>query len=72
MEATNELLTIAELAIGLVGFSGVVVAFTRGDALRKADWFYFIALVSSAAITALLAFIPFLVHHAGLVGPSLV
>jgi hypothetical protein len=34
MEAREELLTIAEIAVGLAGFSGVVVAFLQRGGLR--------------------------------------
>lgn len=71
MEASDELLTIAELSIGLAGFSGAVVAFRRGNGLRVADRFYFIALVSTAATAGLATLVPFLVHHTGSVGVEL-
>ena len=68
MEATDELLTIAELAIGLAGFSGVVVAFSINRGLRAVDRFYFIALLTSAFTAVLLAYVPFLLHWAGVTG----
>ncbi len=45
MEASDELLTIAELAVGLAGFSGVVVAFTRQGELSLTDRYRFIGLL---------------------------
>ncbi len=71
MEASEELLTISELAIGLAGFSGVVVAFTRGGALRPTDRFRFITLFTSALSVLVVAFVPFGFHHAGQTGPTL-
>jgi hypothetical protein len=71
MEASEELLTIAELAIGLAGFSGIVVAFNRGRGLRHVDRFRFIALFSTALSALVLAFVPFGFHHAGQAGPAL-
>ena len=71
MEASDELLTIAELAIGLAGFSGVAVAFTRRGGLRPVDRFRFIALFSQALSIVVLAFVPIGFHHAGQVGPAL-
>ena len=68
MEASEELLTIAELAIGLAGFSGVVVAFNRGGGLRPTDRFRFIALFTSALSVLVVAFVPFGFHHAGQTG----
>ena len=72
MEASEELLTIAELAIGLAGFSGVVVAFNRGGGLRPTDSFRFIALFCSALSVLVVAFVPFGFHYAGQAGPALV
>ena len=71
MEASDELLTIAELAIGLAGFSGVVVAFTQRGALRQTDLFRFIALFSLALAALVLAFVPFGFHHAGQSGTAI-
>ena len=71
MEAVDELLTVAELAIGLAGFSGVVVAFTRGKGLRKDDRYYFVALLYATFTAVLVAFVPMVFHHAGLAGPAL-
>jgi hypothetical protein len=71
MEAADELLTIAQLAIGLAGFSGVVVAFSRQEGLREIDRFYFIALLTCAFTAVLLAFVPFFFHHEGLTGAAL-
>ncbi|MDX1733821.1 MAG: hypothetical protein R3228_05615 [Halioglobus sp.] len=68
MEASDELLTIAELAITLTGFSGVVAAFGHQDGLRKDERFFFVALVIVAISTALLAFVPFIFHAAGITG----
>ena len=72
MEAADELLTIAELAIGLAGFSGVVAAFThRGAALNEVDRYHFIILFSVTLSAVFVAFVPFGFHHAGFVGAPL-
>ena len=71
MEASNELLVIAELGIGLAGFSGVVVAFRRSGGLRRPERFLFIALVTAALCVAFLAFVPFGFHYAGQAGATL-
>ena len=71
MEASNELLVIAELAIGLAGFSGVVVAFRRNEGLRAPERFLFISLITTALSAGFLAFVPFVFHHAGQSGPTL-
>ena len=65
------MLTIAEMAIGLAGFSGVAVAFTRRGGFRQTDRFRFIALFSQALSVVVLAFVPIGFHHAGQVGPAL-
>jgi hypothetical protein len=71
MQAIDELLTIAELAIGLSGFSAVVVSFTHRGGLREVDRFSFVALLTTAGTAIVLSFAPFLFNHAGLVGPAL-
>jgi hypothetical protein len=65
MSASDELLTIAELAIGLAGFSGVVVAFAYRGQLEAIDRMRFIALFSTAISTAIFAFLPFVFARGG-------
>lgn len=62
MEAEEELLAIAALAITLAGFSGAVVSFTR-QGLRAVDRYFFISLVWTAFTAAFLAYVPILCHH---------
>ena len=71
MEGSDELLTIAELAVGLAGFAGLVVAFTHHGRLRPGDRFRFIVLFSQALFVAALAFVPFGFHNAGQIAPAL-
>ena len=71
MEASDELLTIAELAIGLAGFSGIAVVFRGREGLREVDRFRFIALFSTSISVLVLAFVPFGFYHAGQTGPEL-
>jgi hypothetical protein len=71
MEGSDELLTIAELAVGLAGIAGLVVAFTRDGRLLPTDRYRFILLFSLALFAAALAFVPFGFHHAGKAGPAL-
>ena len=71
MEASEVLLTIAEMAIGLAGFSGVVLAFTYQGRLRPSDRYRFIGLFTQALTVALLCFVPFGFHYASLVGVSI-
>ena len=71
MEASDELLTIAELAITLTGFSGVVAAFGHNRGLRKDERFFFIALVIVAISTVFLSFVPFIFNYAGITGDKI-
>ena len=71
MKGADELLTIAELAVGLAGFAGVVVAFTRRGKLKGAERHRFANLFSQALFGTALCFVPFAFHHAGQVGPAL-
>ena len=59
MDASNELLTIAELAVGLAGFSGVVAALSHRGKLGEIDRFHFIILFSVSFIAVFLCFVPF-------------
>ncbi len=65
MEASDELLTIAELAVGLAGFSGVVVVFRGQGGLRLVDRFRFLSVLSQALTVLVLAFVPFGFRHGG-------
>ena len=71
MNASDELLTVAELAIGLAGFSGVVVAFAYRGQLTAIDQMRFIALFTIAIATAMFAFLPFAFSHTGLSDPAI-
>ena len=68
MEASDELLTMAEIAITLTGFSGGVAAFSARHGFRKDERFFFISLVVVAISTVLLCFVPFVIHAAGFEG----
>jgi hypothetical protein len=59
MGASDELLTLAELAVGLAGFAGVVVAFAYHGELEAIDRLRFIGLFTIAISTAVFAFVPF-------------
>ncbi|MCP5060020.1 MAG: hypothetical protein GY937_25235 [bacterium] len=58
MDARDELLTIAEIAIGIAGFSGVVAAFLQRDGLHPLDRVRFLNIFATAFITLVLAFVP--------------
>lgn len=63
MEVREELLNIAEIAIGIAGFSGVVAAFLQRGGLHEVDRVRFINLFSTAFSTLVLAYVPIVVSH---------
>ena len=65
MDGHDELLTIAEIAVGLAGFSGVVAGFIQRGGLSAADRLRFIALFITAFAALVLAFIPIALAYAG-------
>jgi hypothetical protein len=58
MDFRDELLTVAELAIGIAGFSAVVAAFAHRGDLQQRDIDRFRILVTSAGAAVILAFLP--------------
>ncbi len=67
MDARDELLTIAEIAIALAGFAGVVAVFIQRDGgQHPADRIRFLGVFSIAFLAVLLAFWPVALTHAGL------
>jgi hypothetical protein len=68
---SEELLTIAEISIGIAGFSGVVAAFLQRDQLHQLDQARFINLFVVAFSTLFLAFVPISLWHAGFDGLGL-
>ena len=71
MEASEVLLTLAEIAIGLAGFSGVVAAFSRTRHFPHEDRVRFLMLIGGTFFVIVLAFVPFLVLYAGGDGPAI-
>lgn len=58
MDGQNELLTIAEIAIGIAGFAGVISVFAQRGHLSPADRLRFLGVISTAFSALLLAFVP--------------
>lgn len=60
MEPADALLSIAEIALGLAGFGGIFVAFSRdrGVARSPADTYRLVVLLSAALSTLLLSLLP--------------
>ena len=73
MEVREELLNIAEIAIGIAGFSGVIAAFLQRGGLHPVDRVRFVNLFATAFATLALAYVPIvishLVHGAGQIWP---
>ena len=67
----NALLTVAELAVAVAGFSVVISVFITRGRLTQIDRSRFIWLFTTALITALLAFLPIILNQAGLSGEIL-
>lgn len=66
MTGGGALLTIAELAISLAGFSAVISAFTIHGKLTPVDRSKFLWLFATAFVAALLSFVPVVLDEAGL------
>lgn len=64
MSTSDALLTVAEIAIALAGFSAVVAAFVREGELSRDDRVSFAWLFTTAFVAALLAFVPTLLAEA--------
>ncbi|MEN8162141.1 MAG: hypothetical protein ABFS41_18875 [Myxococcota bacterium] len=73
MEGASTLELLAELAVGVLGFSGIVVAIGRRQAGKwtPIDQRRFFSMVLIGALVIVLALLPFPLHHAGLDGASL-
>jgi hypothetical protein len=63
MDARDELLTIAEISIGIAGFSGVIAAFLHRDVLHPVDRARFVMLFGLAFTTVGLAYVPIVVSR---------
>jgi len=68
MEGASTLELIAELAIGLLGFSGIIAALARSGAgqLNLIDRARFSTMVLLGALAEVLALLPFALYHSGL------
>jgi hypothetical protein len=65
--ASDVLFTIAELAVALAGFSGVVVGLRgRAGGLSPQDRFGMVHILSSSGAAMLFSMLPFALHAAGL------
>jgi hypothetical protein len=73
MEGAEILQLLAELAVGVLGFSGVVAVLGRRGAGEWApeDRSRFFWMVWATALVLVSSLIPFLLHHGGIAGPPL-
>jgi hypothetical protein len=67
----DELLTVAEISIGIAGFSGVVAAFLQREQLHQLDQARFINLFVVAFSALFLTFVPISFSYAGFSGMAL-
>jgi hypothetical protein len=65
LDGHDELLTIAEIAVGLAGFSGVIAVFIQRGGLPLADRVRFLALFVTAFTALILAFLPIALAYSG-------
>ena len=73
MEGAEILQLLAELAVGVLGFSGVVAVLGRRSAgeWSPVDRSRFFGLVWMTTLVLVSSLIPFLLHHGGIAGPPL-
>ena len=71
MVGSDSLLTTAELAIAIAGFSAVIAVFANHGRLSQDDRSRFFWLFTTAFVAALLAYVPIVLSQAGLSGPPL-
>jgi hypothetical protein len=65
LDGHDELLTIAEIAVGLAGLSGVIAVFIQRGGLSPADRLRFLALFGTAFAALVLAFVPIALAYSG-------
>lgn len=70
MDAMEELLGIAGVAVGLGGFAGVAAAFLLDRDYQRDDQLRFVALLFGTLSVTFLAFVPILLGRAGLNGEA--
>ena len=66
MDASVELLVIAQVAVGLAGFAGVTAALLLQRDYQRDDQLRFLALMFSTLSVVFLSFVPLLLSRAGL------
>ncbi len=70
MEGSDALAVLAEVAIGLAGFSGIVIAIRRREPAHPWETFRAVVLLGTAFCALFLALLPFAIHAFGVSGPN--
>ena len=71
MDALEELLGIAQIAVGMAGFAGVAAAILLERSFQRDDQLRFLALFFSTIAVVLLSFLPLLLVRGGVQGEAL-
>ena len=71
MEGGDELSVLAEIAVALAGFSGIVIAVQSRDQVHPWDTFRAVLLLITGFSTRVQALLPSAIHSFGVAGPSL-
>ena len=71
MDVRDELLTAAEIAIGLAGFAGVAAVFLQRSDQRLIDRLRFVNLFVLSFATVILAWVPLVIERMGYAGDAL-
>lgn len=66
LDASEELLGIAQIAVGMAGFAGVAAAILLERSFQRDDQLRFLSLFFSTIAVVLLSFLPLLLGHAGM------
>lgn len=71
LDASEELLGIAQIAVGMAGFAGVAAAILLERSFQRDDQLRFLSLFFSTIAVVLLSFLPLLLGHTGMVHESI-
>ena len=72
MDPSSILTSIIEVAIGIAGFSGIVVAIARGnDQVSEVTWFYLSILLGGSAVAIVASYLPLLLISADVADPGI-
>lgn len=69
-DTSEELLGIAQIAVGMAGFAGVAAAILLERSFQRDDQLRFLSLFFSTIAVVLLSFLPLLLGHSGMAGEA--